>query len=404
MEKLPLAAAPIKHAPDSPAASELADCAKAVSPALLAAKRLEECREEWRAAAGKAREKLWTLLAAIFVAHDYFNEKVGGREFMVEWVRNMPDYTRGELDPNTKSLLELLVIYAIGFERDTAASRCQYLAAVKAAVEDPDLQRTEEAFLAWLKRKGGIIAAGTSNRESNELAVPFRFSVFKDHMATMARRGTIEFPVDPDSEVDGGLTVILASVDPEQPNQLHVIDAVGDESVIQRVAQAVVTHRAKKLPQEARQALLNDQHLWELNSVALKLAKKLSGKVTWADADRWHRAHMALEGQDKNDRKWFSGFSRVPFTDPSGTDKLSLTVEHPEFHALDPGRYIKEAREGMLMPYDPSDPKALDRYIRKHTDPNIYAKPIELAEAGTPIATVPRKSRTAGSVKVVEAA
>jgi hypothetical protein len=361
-----------------------------LSPAEAAARRLEVCKSEWQAAAGKARKKLWALLAAIFVAHEIFNLKPDAREQMVKKVKNMLGYSKGHLDPRTQSLLDLLVTYSVGPERETASSRCQYAAAIRAALEDPNLKRTEQAFLDWLKRKGGIVKAGMSNRQKDELVVRFKYAEFKHHIASMARRGTIEFQVNPESEVHDGFTVIFASYHPEDPEPLQVIDALGAEGVIQHVSHAVAINRAKKLSEAERQTLLNEQNLWDLNRVALKLARKLSGHVTWDDADRWARALIALDGEDdKNGRKWFTGFSRETFEDPSGTDKLSLVVENPDYDELDPGRYIKTARQGALMPYNPADANAVDKYIQKHTDPYIYAKPIELP--ASEIAGVPER-------------
>jgi len=114
--------------------------------------------------------------------------------------------------------------------------------------------------------------------------------------------------------------------------------------------------------------------------VSLKLAKRVKKPVTWADADSWIFAHQALDGEDKNERRMFSAFKPAQFSDPEGTNKLELEVVNPEFHELDPGRYIPFAKAGELLPYDPEDDRAINLYIRANTEPYIYAKPIDLPE------------------------
>jgi hypothetical protein len=350
---------------------------EAISRGNAAAERLERCKKDWEAAAGKAREKLWTLLGAIFVAHHFFvRTESESRKRMMPVIKWLPGYSKA-LKPSEKSLLELMIIYAVGLDRETAGTRSQYAAAITRAIEDRYLERTEEAFVAWLKRKGGIIKAGYG---STEKIARFNFPAFKEHIKIMERRAMIDLQFDPVAEAWEDFVVVFATVVPGEPNKLAVIDVLADENLIKRTSEAVSDGRAKKLPEDQQTQLLHNQRLWALNRVTLKLANRVKKPVTWADADSWTLAHQALDGEDKDERRMFSAFKPAHFSDPEGTNKLELEVVNPEFHELDPGRYIPFAKQGELLPYDPDDERAINLYVRANTEPYVYAKPIDLPQ------------------------
>lgn len=245
--------------------------------------------------------------------------------------------------------------------------------------------------MGWLKSKGGIVKAIAKPKkdkpELEGMEVSFRFEPFKQHMATMKRRGPVKVKIDPEADVSEGFTVLFASFDPEAPGEVSLIETVGDIGVIKSVARAVANQRAKNLSTEEKAERARDQQLWALNRVALKLGRRLNGPVTWEDASRWTQACLSLESCDSIAKQLFDGFVGVKFGDPTGLDGLSLKPANPHYHVLDPGRYIATARKGVLAPYDlealgtPAGDKALERYIMAHTDPYIYAKPVEFDEA-----------------------
>lgn len=94
-----------------------ADAAKVTANNALS--RLRACIEEWKPEAGKAREKLWNVLAAIYAAHDPLIAFTPAREQLIVMVKKMLDFTKAEMVPHERPVLELLVAYAVGFDPDT---------------------------------------------------------------------------------------------------------------------------------------------------------------------------------------------------------------------------------------------------------------------------------------------
>jgi hypothetical protein len=342
-------------------------------------KRLKACKEEYEAIAGRARTKLWALLASMYVFHERATQVPEYRDKLIMQVKAM----RCEgLKPETMSTLDLLTLYAVGNDSDTASSRSQYAACVGAAISDSNVEPTEKAFLAWLKRKGGLVKSIQRAKKEDPalqgVVVPFSFEKFKDHMARVAPRQQLNIDIDPERDIFEGFTVLFAAYDREAQEPLKLIEAIGDEKVIRSVATVVAKQRVKNLSDEEKAAIRRDQHLWTLNRIALKLAKRISGAVSWEDAEEWQIAHVALQGEDGVKREYFKGLARAKFEDPKGLGRLKLPVVNEDFHPLDPGRYIPMAIKGKLAPYDletvgtPEGDRVLRAYIDKHFDPYIY--------------------------------
>jgi hypothetical protein len=352
--------------------------------------RLKTCKSEWEAVAGKARVKLWALLASVYAFHEAAAALPDTRDRIIGLVKNMPAYSKTDFKPETKSDLDLLVFYAVGADRDTASSRSQYTSCIESAISDPSVEATERSFLAWLKRKKGIVNSISKKKKADPalggVAVPFSFDKFRDHMSRMSGRRAVAVVVDPAKDTYEGFTVLFAKYDPDAPQYLQLVETIGDEKIIRSVATAVARQRVKNLSPEEKNAIQHDQHLWALNRVALKLAKRLPGNVTWEDAERWQDAHGTLEGHDGRKHELFEGLTRVKFHDPSGLNDLSLNVENDDYHTYDPGRYIPLAKKGALAPYDlealdtPEGKKALQKYIDDHLDPYIYTPAPEITE------------------------
>ena len=109
-----------------------------------------------------------------------------------------------------------------------------------------------------------------------------------------------------------------------------------------------------------------------------QLAGRLQLKLKTKHCFAFKKAVTGLSKDDAHAHKFFQGASGATYVFPERGDTFSMDVEHPEFFETDPGRYIRGAREGALMPYLPNDPDtpegkaALKEYVLRHVDPWHY--------------------------------
>ena len=348
---------------------------------------------EWDKLAGQARQKLWATLGQIHADSAFVREHAEARAELVRAANEDPEVGRSRFDATSAPAQEIFLALILKIREATKSAKSQYTRALLVA-ESEGVPPTEEAFVTWVKDNGGITAAGKSDSaegpaasltlsppvsgRATSMTAPYHFKLARFlEWAPKLANGSVEIEIDREKEAYEGLTVVLLSSSAADPDANPAILAkIGDPQVVKSVASAVASGRAVRLTDEDKANEAARKALWELNRVALKLSY-WNEKLSFDDLLKFPKAVKVLEKQDCVARRLFEG--------PAGSNLYtdarefhSLDVIHPEYDLIDPGRYIRNAREGALIPYEAGQPGSAERaaaiaaYVQASRVPWVY--------------------------------
>lgn len=291
----------------------------------------------------KPRMALWHDLGKVYEESGTINDKAALRAALVEKIRQRDDLPPlKEWDPLKKSTLELLLVLATGYE-DTESSRSQYLAALRNASRE-GVTKTEAGFANWVEKKHGIINAGkVADAEAPTTSVDL-VAQFAQKLQQERDRGhevdtkleSASFDPDP---LGNGFGILL--VHKGRDGKLVVNGTTGNLNV---VASAIRAVDHKVTPAQAARAEGSAKS--RLMKVALKLEDLRRGGLDAEELAEFSKA--AKELYDLAPDKYFTG---EPFVENDRTTGKPL-VQNDDFHILDPGRFIRNAKRSALQAFD----------------------------------------------------
>lgn len=345
--------------------------------------------EEWLPIEGNARARLWDMLGNMYVAAP----QIEGDPAQMQKLRNVANE-----DPAVKNskrfrawdadVIDLMLVCVLGLGEKVRSTKSQWRAALQAATF-ANVGRNGEEFKAWLEEVGGIVGANKIELtqvmnssgpglvpEADKLElVTVNFDAFSKEVAGDPPTEKVKLAIDPLKDTYEGLGVLLFSLpDAKNPTDIRIVAKLGSPSAVKKVVSEVVHNQIANLSDEEKRERLVDKHLWTLNQVSLALAGRLQLKLKLRHCFAFKKAVGALSKDDAYAHKFFEGASGATYVFPERGDSFSMDVEHPDFVETDPGRYIRGARKGALMPYAPSDPAtpdgkaALKDYVLRHVD------------------------------------
>lgn len=255
---------------------------------------------------------------------------------------------------------DLLLFLILGADKASKVTKSQWLAALRNA-EAEGVARDEEALVAWIVAKGGIIKAGQRNGADES-------SVFS--MADFSRRADSE-PAGKDRPVvelaagtalhDGFALLLVWAGD--EPTRATVLATIAEPKLVEAAAKAAESS-------EARSQADLDKALWWMNRYALKVSSSFRWKKARnSDFIGFDKGLRLLQGRPEADR-FFDGEPGWSAIVDSLQDVEQYEVLNPGFADIDPGRYVRNARPGALIgfAYDPDSDweQAAGAYISAH--------------------------------------
>lgn len=345
---------------------------------------------EWEPIEGQARKRLWKMLGDLYAAIPIFEASNAERYKLNDIVRQDENVRKSErFKPADELVVDLLLVSVLSLCKETSATKSQWRAALIAA-KVANVGHSSDEFQAWLSDVGGIVGStkadlaksaksedpSAPSSESPLIYVPekFDFQKFASGVATTPPESRLKLNIDPEADVHENFSVALLYCPPGEPGKPRLVEKLGDGSVVKFVASRVAHGRIHNLPKHEREKRALDQHLWILNRAALSLAGRLQLKMTLKEFAAFKTALKGITKHDAIAQKYFEGFGGVSYRFDDGY-AFSMKVYNPDFLEVDPGRYLKGAREAALIPYDysgygtPEGDQAVKSYICQHTEP-----------------------------------
>uniref|UniRef100_UPI00378492B8 hypothetical protein n=1 Tax=Sphingomonas daechungensis TaxID=1176646 RepID=UPI00378492B8 len=130
-----------------------------------------------------------------------------------------------------------------------------------------------------------------------------------------------------------------------------VIGTLNDQKIVATMITALLPKKARPMtPSRMRKA--EAKAIWHLNRFLHKELKLERGKPKNNDLALFKKAIDSLKEIPELRAKYFEGETGFSAEVDSLKKIYRLKVQNPDFHVLDPGRYIKGAKEGALVPYE----------------------------------------------------
>ena len=316
---------------------------------------LYETYDDWEPLQTRADERVYDLLGRIYEEAATIDADRDKRFALVVTVRKHREIKESKKwSANSKSSAELLVTLLLGLKEKR--SRKHNWLGVLAYAEEQEVPSNAEAFKAWISssRVGGIEGAidlykgGTG--ETNQVPL-------KDVVAKLEDKAEGAETVDvvlTDHGPEGLAVLIVRKV---SDTQVKVLSKSVEESKVKRVLADLGISKRPKKRTPTQLASIETAALRSLNRVTQKIAdgRKLGGKDALVFMGAVERLNSVPELAEKH-------FAESPWVNPKFGDKSqkeadTIPVANTNFHAFDPGRYIRGAREASLIPYafDPDD-------------------------------------------------
>lgn len=354
---------------------------------------------------GRYHEHLYSLLELIFRAAPEIEKNGPMRQQVMgkcaeKGIGDLKKFVLEETEP-----FNLILIMLLGRNEKTKATKSQWLKVLRLG-KFKQVSTEEGAFSEWLRDAGGIVralkddveverdeeqgfsssASEASDRGAGSAAAlisvapkPSYEQLLRAVQAKAADAETISINLDPVHELHNDISILVACRMPgTSPAEMRVPLKLADESVIKYVLSAAARGKGANLTEEERQEKVKQAHLWALNRVALKIAKRIAGKVLFNDLMAFIKSVRALDKADELNRKLFSGPAGFGGFVDDLSEVYTFEVLNPEFNVLDPGRYIRSARKDALVPYDlslvdgPDGDKVISAYVKRNTNPEGF--------------------------------
>jgi hypothetical protein len=152
-----------------------------------------------------------------------------------------------------RSVLDLLIAYAVGTDASKAATRSQWKAALTQGKKQK-VQFTREAFSSWLHAKGGIEGVLTAGKQrSPNRAVKFDFVHYASTVdPSVLRPVALDLAQTPSYSEESfnnnfALVLVTKAVDPDtgKSTGCAVVDIVNDPTMVAKAA-AIISQQAPK--------------------------------------------------------------------------------------------------------------------------------------------------------------
>lgn len=287
--------------------------------------------------AGEAHQRLYRLLGWVFEWGPELK-----RDARLEAAIRARIEERHKVKPKPeKSGDELLLMLTVGFGKIANVTRSQWNKALLAAGQN-GVPRNGSELVEWLEGAGGVKAAGALYMPDGEAKSPsFNLGDYLDSLTEKPDCLSIDFSHTGAALPQGDQILIARSSG--QDGEIEILGAVNDPNTVELVAKR---HKAE--------ATKVEKLLWDANRYALRAAGNgLAGKMTANDPSAFAKAINTLIDNPWMKQRFFD--EDVVLLDiPSETlasDRFQLI--NPNFNIHDPGRYVKGAKEGSLLPYTP---------------------------------------------------
>jgi hypothetical protein len=311
---------------------------------------------------GRANKSLWLDLGKIFEEEARISRSEILKQALIEEVNEQTDVKAlASWDAADKSVFENLLVLAMGYD-DKESLRSLYAKALRNAAAK-GVARKEKAFADWVEKEHGIVNAANAGGASQSAASKPAdvIAAFKASLPPVAKQDrTIPLKLDVG---ETGLAVAL--LEPLPDGQSRVLLMTNAAAAVASVITAT-TPKALKRSQIER---IERDALWYLNRLVFKESKVIRRKARVEDAILFQKAFRNLKRVPELREKFFDGEAGFACTIDSLKQTFKFEVANPTFHALDPGRYIKGAKERALVPYE-FDPKQTVKIIQD-SDPLI---------------------------------
>lgn len=285
-------------------------------------------------------------------------------------------WIRWTIPSKRRTVAEMLVAMVLTLAPERKVTRHQWNGALKAA-ENAAVEPTERAFVEWIERVGGIVAAnkllaasdddedddqgddsnddGEGDGRDHPTGESNAIERLLRNLPTMSKSApTITLMIDPANEAREKLTAALLTPLTDESGaptgEMRVLKRSNDERLLKLFAEIALPKGKLLTPKEVRK--LADKLITRLNLFAIDVGTHPRGRMKPSRCLSFIKAVEKLGELD---------CEGVYFTEPPvlSLKKIDdgkhghseLTVVNPGFHPLDPARYIGNAKEGALLGY-----------------------------------------------------
>lgn len=270
-----------------------------------------------------------------------------------------------------KRSTELIVTTFMGL-KEKRARKSNWIAVLEHAA-DCGVEPTAEAFVEWITTgiKGGIEGALDQYRGVTEDADSQSLEAIAKAIKSPANAETLPLKIS-----DFGAKISILAVrwkDEENVTLLHKeSDATKVRKALIDIGLAKPTRKKKPTPVGLRK--LESKSLIALTRIAVGLAH--NGKFRRNEAMRFTRAVNSLNAPELTET-YFKGGGGFDGNMGMHAGEGELIEQNPDFDILDPGRYVRGAIQGRLIPYTfvPGDKRANLRAAQEYIDEHKYVTP-----------------------------
>lgn len=219
--------------------------------------------KEWETADGRGKTSVWTLLGKAYELGCAIADNGKARGILANIVSENPEVRKSnQWDPYKKPPFDLLVVLLLGLKEETKVTKSQWLRTLKAA-EKAQVSATQDAFVDWVKKSGGIDGAlklgrslGTARLSIHELAtkLPYKGPEFGFRSKKSKNAEPVEFNSNKIAKTtlqcDGlalpeGFALILVQQS-DEADKMWPIASVADERLITRAIKSVIAENKKE--------------------------------------------------------------------------------------------------------------------------------------------------------------
>jgi hypothetical protein len=319
----------------------------------------------WRDLLRNANQAKRELVATIFEESLRYEKDPEAKAALIGEVNRLPEvqpHKRWQASSELDSAdIILTTVLGIG---ETKATKSQWL---KAIIKGRKFAEDRDGFLQWLDIKGGIIGAGTDEPSGDDdgggepiLSAPSAIDRLLKALPAMSQAAsTIPLKVNPDHEAHKKLFAALLTPATDEggapTGDALILKESNDEKLLELFAKLALPKRRARSPKEIGRLVI--KLLTRLNNITIKTATPPRGRMKASACITFIRATRIL-GELDGGGIYFTGTPYFPLTKiwDGKKDRGELTVVNPDFHPLDPGRYIGNAKQGALLAYEVPGP------------------------------------------------